>query len=200
MDSASHLFDNPIVRTFLGLHNLIILASSTIITGIISYLLHRYRYRNTHLVYEEVIAVLTLFFYLFASISPAFKNYRGYLLPLNLLLSYLWLTGLIFSSQDYAGHRCYYNSPPPMLTYNPNTPLSNPNNPVNRSNHCRLKHAVQAFWIIGFSYLFLNAIMEALMWANARRNRLVSNGNVEKDRPLTTTTGTVNGSHGVTTV
>ncbi|KAK3998205.1 hypothetical protein QBC44DRAFT_363734 [Cladorrhinum sp. PSN332] len=143
MDAARNLFDNPIVRTFLGLHNFLILASSTIITGIISYLLHRYTYRNTHLVYQEGIAVLTLFLYLFASVSPAFKNYRGYLLPLNLILSYLWLTGLIFSSQDYAGHRCYYNSPPPI------SGGPNPNSLVNRSSHCRLKHAVQAFWIIG---------------------------------------------------
>ena len=144
MDTVRNLFDNPIVRTFLGLHNFIILASSTIITGIMSYFLHRYRYRNTHLVYAEVIAVLTLAFYLFGTISPAFKNYKGYLLPLNLLLSYLWLTGLIFSSQDYAGHRCYYNSPPPIAG-------PNPNSFVNRSSHCRLKHAAQAFWIIGLS-------------------------------------------------
>ncbi|KAK4460650.1 hypothetical protein QBC42DRAFT_288304 [Cladorrhinum samala] len=193
MDTVRNLFDNPIVRTFLGLHNFIILASSTIITGIMSYFLHRYRYRNTHLVYAEVIAVLTLAFYLFGTISPAFKNYKGYLLPLNLLLSYLWLTGLIFSSQDYAGHRCYYNSPPPIAG-------PNPNSFVNRSSHCRLKHAAQAFWIIGFTYLFLNAILEALMWANSRRRRSLDNEHVAKTQPMTTTTASGTANNGVTTV
>lgn len=61
---------------------------------------------------------------------PAIKSYRGYMLPLNMALSYLWLTSLIFSSQDYSGRRCYYNSPPLV-------------------NRCGLKHTVQAFFIIG---------------------------------------------------
>lgn len=84
---------------------------------------------HTHLVFQEVIAVLTLFLYLFAFFLPALKSYRGYLLPLNLLLSYLWLTSLIFSSQDYSGHRCH--SGPPYY------------------GHCRLKHTIQAFQILG---------------------------------------------------
>ena len=73
---------------------------------------------------------MTLFLYLFAMFLPALKSYRGYLLPLSLVLSYLWLTSLIFSSQDYAGHRCRYHSPPNV-------------------DHCGLKHTVQAFSIIG---------------------------------------------------
>ncbi|KAK0744532.1 hypothetical protein B0T21DRAFT_389842 [Apiosordaria backusii] len=164
--NTKRFFDNRIIRTFLGFHNFLILASSTILTGLLSYLLHRYRYRNTHLVYQEVIAVLTLFLYLFATFLPAFKFYRGYMLPLNLVLSYLWLTSLIFSSQDYSGNRCFYNSPPFV-------------------SRCRLKHTIQAFWIIGFSYLFLNSILEALMWAGTRTNRLLHGGDAEKDRPLT---------------
>jgi hypothetical protein len=68
--------------------------------------------------------VITLFFYLFAIVLPALKSYRGYMLPLNLALAYLWLTSLIFTSQDWSGGRCggYY---------------------------CALKHTVQAFYIIG---------------------------------------------------
>ncbi|KAK4666401.1 hypothetical protein QC763_404200 [Podospora pseudopauciseta] len=179
--NTKRFFDNPIIRTFLGLHNFLVLASSTILTGILSYFLHHYRYRNTHLVYQEVIAVVTLFLYLFATFLPAFKFYRGYMLPLNLLLSYFWLTSLIFSSQDYAGNRCLYNSPPFV-------------------NRCRLKHTIQAFWIIGFSYLFLNAILEALMWAGSRTNRLLHGGDIEKDRPLTSGNAVpVSNGHGTTT-
>jgi hypothetical protein len=74
--------------------------------------------------------VLTLFIYLFAMVFPAIKAYHGYMLPLNLVLSYLWLTSLIFSSQDYSGSRCLFFSPPGI-------------------GHCGLKHTVQAFFIIG---------------------------------------------------
>ncbi len=62
-------------------------------------------------------------------VVPAIKSYHGYMLPLTLALSYLWLTSLIFTSQDYSGGRCrggYYEY-----------------------SRCSLKHTVQAFEIIG---------------------------------------------------
>ena len=130
MDSSRKFLDQTIPRTWLGINNFLILTSSAIITGILSHFIRRYHARGTHLIYQEVIAVITLFLYLFAMFLPALKAYRGYLLPLNLALSYLWLTSLIFSSQDYSGSRCHYNSPP-------------------FQGHCRLKHAVQAFNILG---------------------------------------------------
>jgi hypothetical protein len=63
-------------------------------------------------------------------VLPALKAYHGYMLPLNLALTYLWLTSLIFSSQDYSGGRCRYFSPPGV-------------------GRCGLKHTAQAFFIIG---------------------------------------------------
>ena len=80
-------------------------------------------------------AVLTLLLYLIAIVLPALKSYRGYMLPLNLALTYLWLTSLIFSSQDYSGQRCQYYSPRFV-------------------NRCGLKHTVQAFHIIGLCVPF----------------------------------------------
>jgi hypothetical protein len=132
--------------------------------------------------------VLTVFFYLIAMVLPALKSYRGYMLPLNLALTYLWLTSLIFSSQDYSGNRCrsYYSV---------------------AVSRCGLKHTVQAFHIIGLCvsilrlqnlgsnmtydsvFLLLNTILEALMWASHWRSRQASVADPEKDRPLTTTTG-----------
>ncbi|GAB1315340.1 MARVEL domain-containing protein [Madurella fahalii] len=176
MDTRRGFMEGLIPRTLLGLSNFIILASSTILTGILAYFIRRYRYRGTHVVYGVVIAVLTLFFYLFAMFLPALKSYRGYMLPLNMALSYLWLTSLIFSSQDYSGGRCRYNSPPMV-------------------NRCGLKHTVQAFSIIGFIFLLFNTILEALMWASHRRKRLLSGNDAEKDRPLTTT-GTAGATNG----
>ncbi|KAK0742587.1 hypothetical protein B0T18DRAFT_430033 [Schizothecium vesticola] len=149
---------NVIPRTLLGLSNLIVLASSAILTGILSHFFHKHHGRGTHLIYNEVIAVLTLFFYLFAVVLPIIKSYRGHLLPLNLILSYLWLTSLIFTSQDWAGGRCRYN------TFN-----------MGLSTHCGLKHTAMAFFIIGFSTLFLNTIIEAYMWAFSRQHTTVVN-------------------------
>lgn len=173
MDSAGKRVTDSVqrlLRTWLSLNNALILSSSAIVTGILAHFIHRYHERGTHVIYQEVIvsipsspsslahslcsirrrstrfldhmgvaeknadddqqAVLTLFLYLFAMFAPALKGYRGYLMPLNLALSYLWLTNLIFSSQDYSGGRCHYHSPP-------------------HRGHCRLKHAVQAFNILG---------------------------------------------------
>ncbi|KAK1835690.1 hypothetical protein QBC39DRAFT_327346 [Podospora conica] len=123
---------NIIPRTLLGLSNLVVFASSAITTGIISHFIHKHHGRGTHIVYNEVISVLTLFFYLFAIVLPILKSYRGYLLPLNVILSYLWLTSLIFSSQDWAGNRCRYNT-----------------NLMGLDTHCGLKHTAMAFFIIG---------------------------------------------------
>ncbi|AEO55732.1 hypothetical protein MYCTH_2116433 [Thermothelomyces thermophilus ATCC 42464] len=161
------IFSGRTARSLLGLNNFMILSSSAILTGILSYFLHR-GLRLTHLIYNEVIAVITLFFYLFAVVLPVLKAYRGYMLPLNLILTYLWLTSLIFSSQDYSGGRCRWNA---------------------LFSRCGLKHAVQAFFIIGFCFLLFNTILEALMWANHWRSREGGAGDPEKDRPLATTTG-----------
>ncbi|KAK4139564.1 uncharacterized protein C8A04DRAFT_40626 [Dichotomopilus funicola] len=180
MNTIGNFFNGRIARTLLSANNFIILASSVIITGILSYFLRHWRDRGTHLVYNEVIAVLTLFIYLIAMVLPALKSYRGYLLPLNMALTYLWLTSLIFSSQDYAGNRCRYFSP-------------------NTTRHCGLKHTVQAFHIIGFVFLLFNTIQEALMWASYRRENqqhgaVHGGGDPEKDRPLTNATGTTTGT------
>ncbi|KAK3315737.1 hypothetical protein B0H66DRAFT_624389 [Apodospora peruviana] len=180
MDSTKRFLDNRISRSFLGLNNFLILGSSAILTGILSHFIHRYHARGTHMVYQEVIAVLTMFLYLFALFLPALKSYRGYLLPLNLILSYLWLTSLIFSSQDWSGRRCQYNGPGLYTTARPG---------FLTRHSCGLKHTVQAFNIIGFSMLFLNMFIEAMMWASHRRQNQIDNG-TEKDRTLPTTTTT----------
>jgi hypothetical protein len=125
-------------------------------------------------------------------VLPALKRYRGYALPLNMLLTYLWLTSLIFSSQDYSGGRCRFFSPPGI-------------------GRCGMKHTIQAFFIIGLcvtsfpfspsacrsmltlchsSFLLFNTILEALMWATHKRNQNVGGGHdAEKSRPLTSSTG-----------
>ncbi|KAK3948714.1 hypothetical protein QBC32DRAFT_380364 [Pseudoneurospora amorphoporcata] len=150
MDTGKRATDRAqrLLRTWLSLNNALILASSAIITGILAHFIRRYHERGTHVIFQEVIAVVTLFLYLFAMFAPALKAYRGYLLPLNLALSYLWLTNLIFSSQDYSGGRCHYGPP--------------------YRGRCSLKHAVQAFNILGFTSLLSSVVAEAIMWFRSR--------------------------------
>ncbi|KAL2152828.1 hypothetical protein VTH82DRAFT_3983 [Thermothelomyces myriococcoides] len=180
MAMGTDLFSGRIARALLSFNNVMILASSAILLGILSYYIS-WGYRSTHLIYNEVIAVVTLFLYLFAVVLPVLKSYRGYLLPLNLILTYLWLTSLIFSSQDYSGGRCVRRG---------------------RSTRCGTMHTVQAFFIVGFCFLFFNTILEALMWASHRRNQERGACDPEKDRPLassagTNTTGGTSGAGGV---
>lgn len=75
-------------------------------------------------------------------VLPALKSYRGYMLPLNWLLSYLWLTSLIFSSYDYSGRRCLFHAPPLV-------------------SRCGLKHTIMAFHIIGL-YVSMSPLVRCL--------------------------------------
>ncbi|CCC05066.1 hypothetical protein SMACR_07723 [Sordaria macrospora] len=181
MDTTKRVTDTAqrLLRTWLSLNNALILSSSAIITGILAHFIRKYHERGTHVIFQEAIAVVTLFLYLFAMFAPALKGYRGYLLPLNLALSYLWLTNLIFSSQDYSGHRCHYHSPA-------------------HRGHCSLKHAVQAFNILGFTSLLSSVVAETLMWFRSRGSSPGTTGsrlgNGEKgSAPLTSNPGATTG-------
>ncbi|KAK4447187.1 hypothetical protein QBC34DRAFT_427484 [Podospora aff. communis PSN243] len=186
-NSRTSRLSNIIPRSLLGINNFMILASSAIVTGILSHFLHHYRYRNTYIVYMEVIAVLTLFLYLFAMFTPAFKSYRGYLLPLDLILTYLWLASLIFSSQYWSGGRCVTHAPYGMMS---SVPGVVPGTYVTTLDPlCRLKHAAQAFNIIGFTFLLFNTIIEAIMWAtHHRREHDTVNGTGYNKAPAGTVT------------
>ncbi|KAL2264349.1 hypothetical protein VTK26DRAFT_6592 [Humicola hyalothermophila] len=170
MDTNQGFWSGRIARALLGLSNFIIFSSSVINTGILAWLVRR-RNRGTHVIYQLVIAVITLFFYMFGMILPILKSYRGYMLPLNHILTYLWITSLIFSSQDWSGGRCIIS--------------------------CSLKHTVQAFTIIGFVFLLFNTIIEAMMWTRSRGHHLLgSGGDREKGQPLAATGGTTGATNG----
>lgn len=59
MDTRGGFFNGRIARILLGVNNFVILASSIIITAIVSYFIH-WGYRRTHVVYEEVIVSSSL--------------------------------------------------------------------------------------------------------------------------------------------
>ncbi|KAM0450820.1 hypothetical protein ACHAO4_006210 [Trichoderma viride] len=124
-------------------NHLMVLISSIIVTGLASWFLAKYDYRGVDIVYQEVIAVLTLGFWLIGSVLPLIGRYRGYLAPLNLVFSYLWLTSFIFSSQDWSSGKCGFGKP--------------------GQGHCSRKHAIDAFNFLAFFFLLANTIVEGIL-------------------------------------
>ncbi|GJN86933.1 hypothetical protein PLIIFM63780_010515 [Purpureocillium lilacinum] len=99
------------LRSLATANHFMVFASSVIVTGIISHFLKVDSFRNAHIIYQEVIATITLAVSIVAMVLPFIHRYKGYLLPFNLIVSYLWLTSFIFSTQDWAGGRCPLNGP-----------------------------------------------------------------------------------------
>ncbi|PHH87246.1 hypothetical protein CDD83_9129 [Cordyceps sp. RAO-2017] len=126
----------------LGSHFMIFL-SSLIVTALLSYFIHTNSFRGAHLIYQEVIATVTLAIYLFGMLLPLIDSYRGYLMPMNLILSYLWLTSFIFTAQDWGGGRCIFSPP--------------------NFGECRKKHAAEAFTFLAFFFLICNTVAEGYL-------------------------------------
>jgi len=141
-----------------------IFASSVIVTGVVSYFFSRYTFRGSHIVYQEVIAVLTIPTYLIAMVSPFFSSYEGYFLPVNFIFSYLWLTSFIFSATDWSGNLCR------------ETPLG--------TSKCSLKRTVESFNFIAFFFLICNVIIEAFLMRACRKSHR-QNNIVAKERRST---------------
>jgi ABC-type thiamin/hydroxymethylpyrimidine transport system permease subunit len=88
-----------------GLHpfhlgtNTFILISAIIVMGILSYFLHQSHDQGNHVIYEEVIAVLTVAFFVFSYFLGGFP---AFILPFNLIFSYLWLVAVVFTAEDWS--------------------------------------------------------------------------------------------------
>ncbi|PHH62846.1 hypothetical protein CDD81_6646 [Ophiocordyceps australis] len=151
------------LRMLATANHFMIFLSALIVTGILSYFLHKFPQRNTHLIFQEVVAVITFIIYLVGTVLPFMENYHGHMVPLNMILSYLWLTSFIFSAQDWSGNRCYPTYP--------------------AVGQCGKKHTVEAFNFLAFLFLLANVITEGLIW-RARR----TDGIVTKNHHHTTST------------
>lgn len=79
-----------------GAFNVIVWISAVIVMGILSYLISLNNNQGSHVIYEEVISVLTVAFYL-----AAFFLGTGYVLIFNLIFSYLWLVAVAFTASDW---------------------------------------------------------------------------------------------------
>ncbi|KYK58931.1 hypothetical protein DCS_00058 [Drechmeria coniospora] len=143
-------------RALASFCHFMIFASAAIVMGIISYFLSQYPFRGSHVVYQEVISVITVAFYMVAMILPCFKSYEGYFLPLNFFFSYLWLTSFIFSVNDWSGNLCRRD------IYG---------EPGLDGERCSLKRTVESFNFFAFFFLICNIIIEAFLWRASRKVR-----------------------------
>jgi len=78
--------------------NLVIWVSAVIVMGILSYFISLNNNQGTHIIYEEVIAVLTVAFFV---LSFFLGSRPGHTLLFNLIFSYLWLVAVVFTADDF---------------------------------------------------------------------------------------------------
>ncbi|PYI20793.1 hypothetical protein BO86DRAFT_437435 [Aspergillus japonicus CBS 114.51] len=126
-------------------------ASAVIVMGITSYFIHRGP-RGQHIIYDEVISTISVVFFLPAFVSPFMPHALSkFVLAIDVIFSYLWLTSFIFAAQDYNWHNCGANAPP--------------------GASCALKKANEAFIFLTFIFTFFAIFLEVgALWAYRREN------------------------------
>ncbi|KAJ6019719.1 hypothetical protein N7522_001786 [Penicillium canescens] len=155
-------------------------ASAVIVMGIASFFISHGPH-GQHIIYQEVIAVLSVVFFLPAFISPFLPNMLSkFVLFIDIVFSYLWLTAFIFAAQDYNWHSCLYNAPPGVT--------------------CGRKKANEAFIFLAFIFTFFGMLLEvAILWAyreensttNRREQKNEVNARPPLDAPAAPSTGAV---------
>ncbi|PLB44902.1 hypothetical protein P170DRAFT_367107 [Aspergillus steynii IBT 23096] len=125
--------------------------SAVIVMGITSYFINKGP-RGQHLIFTEVISTLSVVFFLPAFVSPFMPTALGkFVLLIDVVFSYLWLTSFIFAAQDYNESNCYWNSP--------------------ARESCSKKKANEAFIFLAFIFTFFGMFLEVLgLWAYRREN------------------------------
>ncbi|RLL95152.1 hypothetical protein CFD26_103043 [Aspergillus turcosus] len=142
-------------------------SSAVIVMGITSYFIH-VGPRGQHLIYQEVIACLSVAFFLPAFISPFMPTFLSkFVLAIDVIFSYLWLTAFIFAAQDYNEQNCYLHAPPFL--------------------DCSKKKANEAFIFLAFFFTFAGMFLEVMsLSAYRRENAPVREKNGHGAAPATT--------------
>ncbi|KAJ5087191.1 hypothetical protein N7456_010807 [Penicillium angulare] len=126
-------------------------SSAVIVMGLSSYFIMKGPH-GQHILYQDVIAVLSVVCFLPAFISPFFPtSLSKFVLLIDVIFSYLWLTSFIFAAQDYDRHSCYSHAPPGVT--------------------CGRKKANQTFIFLAFVFTFFGMFLEvASLWAYRKEN------------------------------
>ncbi|KAL4864324.1 hypothetical protein BDV12DRAFT_14747 [Aspergillus spectabilis] len=147
MARSSQALSRPILLVIRALQ----WASAVIVMGITSFFISKGP-RGQHIIYQEVIAVISVVFFLPAFVSPFMPNTLSrFVFIIDVIFSYLWLTAFIFAAQDYNWQNCYYNAPPFM--------------------GCARKRANEAFIFLAFIFTFFGMLGELYsLWSYRREN------------------------------
>ncbi|KAK2753328.1 hypothetical protein FQN55_003457 [Onygenales sp. PD_40] len=163
---------NKLVRAILFFTRFLQWGSAVIVMGIVSYFINKYSHdRGQHLKYWEIIAVLSVAFFLPGLLSPFIPVIGRFAFPIDIAFSYLWLTSFIFAAQDYNWRNCHDHSPP--------------------GGRCSLKYASEAFIFLAFFASLTAAMLEIYnLWSYHQRQSGTTSMH-QKERPSGETGTTV---------
>ncbi|KLU89862.1 hypothetical protein MAPG_08831 [Magnaporthiopsis poae ATCC 64411] len=137
-----HTRGSGILTPLLLFSNLLIIVSSMIVLGITAWFIDIIKDSGgRHLTYLIVVATLTLLVYPVALLLSRSDARRGYLHPLNLIFSYLWLAAFVVATDSYADTMCLGAFAGPF-------------------GRCAYKHTVMAFSFIPFFFAAVNVLAE----------------------------------------
>jgi len=142
---------NRLISLVLLVNRIFQWSSAVIVMGITSYFIHR-GLRDEHSKYIEVIATISIVFFLPAFVSMWRPGLFSLLvLAIDIVFSYLWLTAFIFAAQDYNWHHNCRNIP--------------------RGATCSKKHAQEAFIFLAFFFTLTGIGLEFWSyWTSLRAN------------------------------
>ncbi|KAL1980772.1 hypothetical protein VTN96DRAFT_3542 [Rasamsonia emersonii] len=124
-------------------------SSAVIVMGLDSYFI-RHHHGGVHLIYNECIAVISVVFFLPAFISPFVPNILSrFVLLIDIIFSYLWLTAFIFTAQDFQYGDCLAKNPAGVS--------------------CSKKRAAESFTWLAFFFTFVGIFLELFnLWSTRR--------------------------------
>ncbi|KAE8380109.1 membrane-associating domain-containing protein [Aspergillus bertholletiae] len=145
------MLSTSITRPLLLVTRVMQWSSAVIVMGITSYFIHKGP-RGLSLKYQEIISTISVVFFIPAFVSPFMPSTLSkFVLLIDVVFSYLWLTAFIFAAQDYNKHNCRLGPPPGVA--------------------CSKKHANEAFIFLTFIFTFFGMFLEVLsLWAYRREN------------------------------
>ncbi|KAJ5773716.1 hypothetical protein N7457_008612 [Penicillium paradoxum] len=140
--------------------------SAVIVMGLTSYFLHHGPH-GQHMIYQEVIAVSSVIFFIPAFISPFLPSALSrFVLVIDVIFSYLWLTAFIFAAQDYSTNRCSSTKPFGI--------------------NCRHKRANESFIFVAFILTFFGVFIEvAALWAHRKETNTAERSVTEEQKAET---------------
>jgi len=149
---------DTLVRPGLILVRFLQWSSAVIVMGITSHFIRKFP-TGQHVIYEEVIAVLSVAFFLPGLLSAFVKKLGQFALFVDVVFSYLWLTAFIFTAQDYNSGNCALIAPP--------------------GGGCDLKKTSESFAFLAFFFTLCAALLEIFrLWTG---DRCTSNQEVHKE-------------------